>query len=72
MTFEDYWKRLTAATPGLTRHDNSMRISVLSFKIAVSKAYRQGRDDELEELRQRSGVDDNATLDFLNGIWGKR
>jgi hypothetical protein len=69
MTFEAYWNRLAGATPGLRRHDGSMRLSVLSFQQAIRRAYEQGRADALEDAAERHH---SSMPDFMRKLFGGR
>ena len=69
MTFEAYWTRLQNATPGLRRHDGSMRISVTSFEQALRRAYEQGRADALEDAAERHH---SSMPDCFKGLFGGR
>lgn len=76
MTFADYWDRLKAATPGLQRDENRMTISVLNFRIAISRAYVAGRDEAQQdieraaELRAADLTGDQGIMDVFKGIFG--
>jgi len=72
MKFADYWDRLKAATPGLGNDENRMTITVLNFRIAISRAYAAGRDEARETIEQRADelTGDQGILDVFKGIFG--
>jgi hypothetical protein len=72
MTFAHYWDHLRAATPGLGNDENRMTLSVLNFRIAVSRAYAAGRDEAREAIERRADdlTGDQGIMDVFNGIFG--
>jgi len=72
MTFAAYWDRLRAATPGLQRDEHRMTLSVLNFRIAVSRAYAAGRDEARKEIERTADelTGDQGIMDVFKGIFG--
>ena len=72
MTFADYWDRLKTATPGLQRDENRMTLSVLNFRIAISKAYAAGRDEARQEIERTANelTGDQGIMDVFKDIFG--
>ena len=72
MTFADYWDRLRAATPGLANDENRMTLSVLNFRIAISRAYAAGRDEARQEIERTANelTGDQGIMDVFKDIFG--
>lgn len=84
MTPSDYAQSRIGKIPGSTDRGEGdvLKIKLGHFRRELEYAhaaghrqghaagYQRGRDDQMDELRQRAGIDENATLDFLNRIWG--
>jgi hypothetical protein len=72
MTFAHYWDRLKAATPGLGDDENRMTISVLNFRLAISRAYAAGRDDALQGIERTADelTGHQGIMDVFKGIFG--
>jgi hypothetical protein len=74
MTFACYWDRLRAATPGLSNDETSMRISVLNFRLAISRAYAAGRDEARQHIERTADelTGDQGIMDVFKGIFGDK
>jgi len=72
MTFADYWDRLKNATPGLSNDENRMTISVLNFRLAISRAYAAGRDEARQDIERTADefAGDPGIMDVFKGIFG--
>ena len=72
MTFANYWDRLKDATPGLRDDENRMTITVLNFRLAISKAYAAGRNEVEKEIESAADgfTGDQGIMDAFKGIFG--
>lgn len=73
--FERYWKRLCRSNPALTNESAEMTLSVESFRRQVSKAFLEGAQSELDDLRSSMNEPrpkpPNFIMDAFDGIFGK-
>lgn len=70
MTFSAYWNRLCESTPQLRDPETAMRLTVASLRVALQRAYHQGRSDELADMKQRAGIEASDIPDFFKGLFG--
>lgn len=73
--FEQYWRRLCLRNPALINESSEMKLTVEAFKRQISKAFLEGAQSELDDLRNSMKEPRSKQPDFImdafDSIFGK-